>query len=164
MWQLDHIEGWAPKNWCYWTVVPEKTLESPLDRKEIKPVNPKGNQPWIFIGRTDAEAEAPTLWPPNSKSWLIGKDSVKDWGQEKRARGWGSCMASPTQWTWVWANSEIVKDREVWHAAVHGISKNQMLATYNNHRSYLILMRRFWSVTPFFLTWQNWAQIGMINM
>ena len=74
MWELDHKEGWAPKNWCFWTVVLEKTLESPLDSKEIKPVNPKGNQAWIFVGRTDAEAEAPILCPPDAKSWLIGKD------------------------------------------------------------------------------------------
>ena len=73
MWELDHKEGWV-LNWCFWTVVLEKTLESPLDRKEIKPVNPKGNQPWIFIGRTDAEAETPILWPPDVKSWLTGKD------------------------------------------------------------------------------------------
>ena len=98
MWELNQKKA---ECWCFETVVLEKTLESPLGSKVIKSVNPKGNQPWIFIARTDAEAEAPTLWPPNSKSWLIGKD----WGQEKRARGWGSCMASPTQWMWVWANS-----------------------------------------------------------
>ena len=81
--ESDHKEGWVPKNWCFWTVVLEKTLESPLDCKEIHPVNPKGNQPWIFTGRTDAEA--PMLWPPDSKSWLIGKDpdTGKDWRQEK---------------------------------------------------------------------------------
>ena len=73
MWELDHKEGWAPKNWCFWTVVLEKTLESPLDCK-IKPINLKGNQSWIFIGKTDAEAETPILWPPDVKSWLIGKD------------------------------------------------------------------------------------------
>ena len=92
MWQLDHKEGRALKNWCFWTVVLEKTLESPLDSKEIKPVHRKGNQPWIFIGRTDAEAEAPILWPPDVKSQLIGKnpDAGKDWGQEKERgdRGW----------------------------------------------------------------------------
>ena len=74
MWDLDHKEGWAPKNWCFWTVVLEKTLESPLDCKEVKPVNPKGNHSWIFIEGTDTEAEAPILWPPDVKSWLIGKD------------------------------------------------------------------------------------------
>ena len=86
MWELDHKEGWAPKNWCFWTVVLEKTLESPLDSKEIKSVNPKGNQLWIFIERTDAEAEAPILWPPDAKSQLIGKDpdAGKDWRQEEK--------------------------------------------------------------------------------
>ena len=86
MWQLDHKEGWASKNWCFWTVVLEKALESPLDCKEIKPVNPKWNQPWIFIGRTDGEAEASILWPPDVKSWLIGKDpeAEKDWRQEEK--------------------------------------------------------------------------------
>ena len=86
MWELDHKEGWALKNWCFWTVVLEKTLESPLDCKEIQPVNPKGNQPWIFIGRTDAETEAPLLWPPDVKTWFIRKDpdAGKDWGQEEK--------------------------------------------------------------------------------
>ena len=86
MWELGYKESWAPKNWCFWTVVLEKTLESPLDCKEIKPVSPKGDQSWIVIGRTDAEAEPSILWPPDSKSWLIGKDSdaEKDWGQEEK--------------------------------------------------------------------------------
>ena len=85
IWELDHKEGWALQNWCFWTVVLEKTLESPLDSMEIKLVNPKGNQPWVFIGRTDAEVEAPVLWPPDGKNWLIGKDpdAGKDWGQEE---------------------------------------------------------------------------------
>ena len=85
MWELDHKESWAPKNWCFWTVVLEKTLESPLDCKEIQPVHPKGDQSWVFIGRTDVEAETPILWPPDAKNWLIGKDPVagKDWRQEK---------------------------------------------------------------------------------
>ena len=85
MWELDHKERWVLKNWWFWTVVLEKTLESPLGWKEIKSVNPKGNYPWIFIGRTDAEAEALILWPPGVKNWLIGKDpdAGKDWGQEK---------------------------------------------------------------------------------
>ena len=86
MWELDYKEGWVLKNWCFWTVVLEKTLENPLDCKEIQLVNPKGNQFWIFIGGTDAEAEAPILWPPDVKSWLIGKDPYagKDWGQEDK--------------------------------------------------------------------------------
>ena len=86
MWELDYKESWVLKNWWFWTVVLGKTLESPLDCEEIKPVNPKGNQSWIFIGRTDAEAETPILWPPDAKSWLIGQDpdAGKDWGQEKK--------------------------------------------------------------------------------
>ena len=86
MWVLDHKESWVPKNWCFWTVVLGKTLESPMNCKEIKPVNPKGNQSWIFIGRTDAEAEAPILWPPYVKNWLTGKDpdAGKDWRQEEK--------------------------------------------------------------------------------
>ena len=86
MWELDHKEGWALKNWCFWTVVLEKTHESPLDCKEIQPVHPKGNQSWIFIGTTDAEAETPILWPPDVKNWLIWKDpdAGKDWRQEEK--------------------------------------------------------------------------------
>ena len=86
MWELDYKESWAPKNWCFWTVVLEKNLESALDCKEIQPVHPKGNQSWIFIGRTDAEAETPILWPPDMKNWLTGKDSDsgKDWRQEEK--------------------------------------------------------------------------------
>ena len=85
MWRLDHKESWVPKNWCFWTVVLEKILESPLDCKEIQPVHPKGNQSWIFFGRTDAEAETPILWPPDVKNWLIRKDpdAGKDWRQEE---------------------------------------------------------------------------------
>ena len=107
MWELDHKENWAPKNCCFDQL--EKTPESPLDCKEIKPVHPKGNQPWIFIGRAVAEDEAPILWPPDVKSWLIGEDLEvgKDWRQEEKgmARGWDGWMTSPTQWTWIWAGS-----------------------------------------------------------
>ena len=86
MWELDCEESWAPKNWCFWTVVLEKSLESPLDCKEIQPVHPKGNQSWIFIGRTDAEAETATLWPPDAKSWVIEQDpdAGKHWRQEEK--------------------------------------------------------------------------------
>ena len=110
MWELDHKESLAPQNWCFWTMVLEKTLESPLDNQEIKPVNPKGNQPWIFIGGTDAEAEAPILWPPDMKSRLTGKDpdARKDWRREAKwmTEDGGDCwMASPTGWTWVWVSS-----------------------------------------------------------
>ena len=110
MWELDYKESWVPKNWCFWTVVLEKTLESPLDCKEMKPVNPKGDQSWIFIGRTDVEAETLILWPPDAKSWLTWKDSEagkdgKKAGGEGDDRGWDAWMASPTQWTCVWGNS-----------------------------------------------------------
>ena len=86
MWELDCEESWTLKNWCFWTVVLEKTLESPLDCKEIQPVHPEGDQSWVFIGRTDAEAETPILWSPDAKSWLIGKDcdAGRDWGREEK--------------------------------------------------------------------------------
>ena len=108
MWELDCKESWSPKNWYFWTVVMEKTLVSPLDCQDIQAVYPEGNQSWIFIGRNDGETETPILWPPNVKSWLIGKDpdAGKNWGQEEKGdRAWDCWMASPTQWLWVWANS-----------------------------------------------------------
>ena len=108
MCELDCEESWVLKNWCFWTVVLEKTLQSPLDYKEIQPVHSKGDQSWVFIGRIDAKAEAPILWPPDAKSWLIGKDSDagRDWGQEEKGMtGWDGWMASLTRWTWVWVNS-----------------------------------------------------------
>ena len=109
MWELDCEEGWTLKNWCFWTVVLEKTLESPLDCKEIQPIHSKGDQSWVFFERTDAEAETPILWPPHVKSWLIGKDSDagRNWGAggEGDDRGWDGWMASPTQCTLVWVNS-----------------------------------------------------------
>ena len=109
MWELDCEESWAPKNWCFWTVVLEKTLASPLDCEEIQAVHPKGNQSWVFIERTDAEAEIPVLWPPHAKSWLIGKDldTGRDWGQEEKGTtedemaGWHH----RPQWAWIWVNS-----------------------------------------------------------
>ena len=114
--ELDHKEGWELKNWCFWTVVLEKTLESPLDYKEIKPVNPKRNQPWIFIGRTDAEAESPVFWPPDWKRWLTEKDpdAGKDWRQEeKQVTGWDGWMGSTDSMDMslskLW---EMAKDRE----------------------------------------------------
>ena len=108
MWELDCEESWAPKHQCFWTVVLEKTLGSPLDCKEIQPVHPEGDQPWDFFGRNDAKAETPVLWPPHAKSWLIGKDWCWEGfgaGREGDDRGWDGWMASLTQWTWVWVNS-----------------------------------------------------------
>ena len=103
-WVLDYRESWALKNWCFWTVVLEKTLQSPLDCKKIQPVHPKGNQSWIFIGKADAEAETSIFWPPDVKNWLIGKDpdAGKDWRQEEKGMTEDEMvvMASLTQWTW----------------------------------------------------------------
>ena len=108
MWELDYEESWAPKNRCFRTVVLEKNLESPLDCKEIQPIYPKGDQSWVFIGRTDVEAETPILWPPEAKGWLIGTawcwERLKA-GGEGNDRGWDGWMALLTQWTWVWVNS-----------------------------------------------------------
>ena len=113
MWELDYKESWAPKNWCFWTVVLEKTLESPTDCKEIQPVHPKGNQSWMFTGRTDVEAETPILWPPDAKNWLIWKDpdAGKDWRQEEKGMtedemvGWhhrlnGHVCVNSGSWWW----------------------------------------------------------------
>ena len=109
MWELDYKTGWAPNNRCFWTVVLEKTLESPLDCKKIQPVHPKGDQSWVLIGRTDVEAETPILWPPDEKSWLIWKDpdAGKDWGQEEKGTTEDEMVEWHHQidWTWVWVDS-----------------------------------------------------------
>ena len=108
MWELDCEQGWEPKNWCFWTVVLEKTLESSLDCKEIQPVHSEGDQPRDFFGSNDAKAETPVLWPPHVKSWLIGKDWCWEGsgaGGKGDDPGWDGWMASLTRWTWVWVNS-----------------------------------------------------------
>ena len=125
----DHKVGWVPKNRCFQIVVLEKTLESPLDSKEIKPVNPKGNQPWIFIGRTDAKAATLILWPPDVKSQLIRKDpdAGKDWGQEEKGATVSEMVGCIINSVYMSLSKlwEMVKDREAWHASFHGITKSQ---------------------------------------
>ena len=131
MWELDYKESWAPKTWCFWTVVLEKTLESPLDCKELQLVHPNGDESWVFIGRTDVEAETPILWPPNVKSWLIWKN----W-ERLKARGegddieWGGWMASVTQWTWVWVNSGS------WCCSPWGCKESDTTECLNNNKNH----------------------------
>ena len=158
MWELYYKESWAPENWCFWTVVLEKTLERPLDCKEIQPVHPKGDQSWVFIGRTDVEAETPILWPSDAKSWLIWKnpDAGKDWGQEEKGMtegemdgwhhwlnghgfGWtlgvGNGQGGLACWG-SWGRRELDMTEQLnwtdfWHNVWLGCSSNQKLNTAN---------------------------------
>ena len=151
--ELDYKEGWALKNWCFWTVVLEKILESPLDCKEIKPVNPKGNQSWVFTGRTNAKSEAPVLWPPDVKNWLTGKDpdAGKDWRQEEK----GITEDEMVGWHH-WLNGHEFKQapgvgdgQDALCTAVHGVAKSWTQlsnwtdpgkALMNNYKVYITLL------------------------
>ena len=141
MWGMDHKKGWVLKNLCFWTVVLEKMIQSPLDCKEIKPVSPKGNQFWIFFGRTDAEVETPILWPTDAKSWLIRKDPDAGKIEGRRRRG-----QQRMRWLFGIIDSmdlsinklqKMVKGREVWHAAVYGVTGSDMTELLNNNNAYL---------------------------
>ena len=129
MWELDYKESWVPKNWCFWTVVLEKTLESLLDFKEIQPIHSEWDYPWDFFGRNDAEAATPVLWPPHEKSWLTGKDSDagRDWGQEEKGTiedemaGWHHWLdRCESEWT-----ARVGDGQEAWRAVIHGVTKSR---------------------------------------
>ena len=164
MWELDCEESWAPKNRCFWTVVLEKTPESPLDCKEIQPVHPKGNQSWVFIGRTDAEAETPVLWPPDAKSWLIGKDpdAGKEWGQEEKGMtvdgmvGWHHRLNGHKVWvdsgSWWWTGRpgmlQFMGSQRVGHDWATELNWTEGILTGGPHYRKILNFHTFHMETP----------------
>ena len=163
MWELNYKEIWALKNWYFWTVVLEKTLESSLDCKEIQPVNPKRNQSWIFIGRTDAEAEIPILWPPDAKNWLNGKDpdAGKDWKQEEK----GKTEEEMVGWHYWLDGNEFeqtlrVGDREALNAVVHGVAKSQtQLSDWTEQQNIPLKIQQMHYLSQ----WSAWLQLPTLS-